>query len=73
MVIVFYALAKLFELGDAEVFHFDHELISGHSVKHLLAACAAWPVLQALRRLRANGATADLPFAGTMPVRNLLR
>lgn len=73
MVIVFYALAKLFELGDAEVFHFDHELISGHSVKHLLAACAAWPVLQALRRLRANGATADLPFAGTMPVRNQLR
>ena len=33
----------------------------------------AEPVLQALQRLRANGATADLPFAGTMPVRNQLR
>lgn len=45
-VIACYALAKGLELADQPVF----ELIgvSGHSLKHLCAALAAWPVLRAL-------------------------
>lgn len=47
-----YALAKMFELGDAFVFQHTGEWFSGHSLKHLVAALAAWPVLQALRTPR---------------------
>lgn len=59
-----YALAKVLELGDAAVFHATDGTISGHSLKHLAAACAAWPVIAALSpggsktpaRLRQNAA-----------------
>ncbi len=47
-VIVFYVLAKLFELGDATVFETTGHLVSGHTLKHLAAALAAWPVIRAL-------------------------
>lgn len=48
--IVWYALAKVLEMGDAAVFHATGELVSGHSFKHLAAALAAVPVLGGLRR-----------------------
>lgn len=64
-VILFYALAKLFELGDHAVYEATGHLISGHSVKHLLAALAAWPVLQALRTL-APGAVRHNPAAAAL-------
>ncbi|MFP8779708.1 hypothetical protein [Hydrogenophaga sp. RWCD_12] len=59
-----YLLAKVLELGDAAVFHATAETVSGHSLKHLAAACAAWPVIAALSprgskapaRLRQNAA-----------------
>ena len=56
--IAWYALAKVLELGDAAVFHATGEWVSGHSLKHLAAALAAWPVLSALRAqpLRQNAA-----------------
>lgn len=56
--IAWYALAKALELGDAAVFHTTGEWVSGHSLKHLAAALAAWPVLAALRAqpLRQNAA-----------------
>jgi hypothetical protein len=44
-VMALYAAAKLFELGDHVVFEWTHGLVSGHSLKHVLAALAAWPVL----------------------------
>ncbi|MDH6256829.1 hypothetical protein [Bradyrhizobium sp. BR13661] len=47
-VIVFYVLAKLFELGDATIFEATGQLVSGHTLKHLAAALAAWPVIRAL-------------------------
>lgn len=47
-VICFYAVAKLFELGDHWVFEATGQIVSGHTLKHLIAACAAWPVLQAV-------------------------
>lgn len=63
VLIAWYALAKALELGDATVFHATGELVSGHSLKHLAAALAAWPVLAALRtqalRQNAAGAGAD--------------
>lgn len=56
--IAWYALAKALELNDTAVFHATGELVSGHSLKHLAAALAAWPVLAAVRapRLRQNAA-----------------
>lgn len=53
-----YALAKLFELGDEMIFRATAEIVSGHSLKHLAAACAAWPVVSALSAtsLRQNAA-----------------
>lgn len=56
LVLLAYAGAKLFELGDHAVFAATGELFSGHTVKHLLAALAAWPVIAAVaaRRARQN-------------------
>ena len=48
MVIALYALAKLLELSDLDIFVASGDLVSGHSLKHLAAAFAAWPVLRAL-------------------------
>jgi hypothetical protein len=48
-VLFFYALAKLLELGDAIVFEATGHIVSGHTLKHLAAALAAWPVIRALR------------------------
>jgi predicted membrane channel-forming protein YqfA (hemolysin III family) len=47
-VIFFYVLAKLFELGDATVFEATGHIVSGHTLKHLAAALAAWPVIRTL-------------------------
>ncbi len=49
LVIGLYAVAKALELLDAQVFAWTGTLCSGHSLKHLVAACAALPVLAALR------------------------
>ncbi|MGK6309696.1 hypothetical protein [Variovorax sp. DT-64] len=48
-VIFLYGLAKLFELWDHAIFEATHELVSGHTLKHLAAALAALPVLHAVR------------------------
>jgi hypothetical protein len=46
-----YALAKVLEAKDDAVFHATQGLISGHSLKHLAACMAAWPVISAIRSL----------------------
>lgn len=51
-VVAMYALAKLFEAADHPVFQATAQGLSGHSLKHVLAAGAALPVLSALRKLR---------------------
>ncbi|MDA8456011.1 hypothetical protein M4R22_14665 [Acidovorax sp. GBBC 3334] len=51
-VVGWYALAKLLEAGDAAVFAATSQGVSGHSLKHLAAAMAAWPVLSALGHRR---------------------
>lgn len=48
LVLLAYALAKLLESNDALVYAATGELLSGHSLKHVVAAFAAWPVLHAL-------------------------
>lgn len=45
LVVAVYALAKVLELGDHAVFTWTQGLVSGHSLKHIVAACAAWPVI----------------------------
>lgn len=47
-----YALAKVLEMGDHAIYALSHEMVSGHTLKHLVAAGAAWPVLQMLARAR---------------------
>ncbi|RYF83112.1 MAG: hypothetical protein EOO29_04580 [Comamonadaceae bacterium] len=47
-----YALAKAFEMGDHAIYELTGEWLSGHTLKHLVAAGAAWPVLQMLGRQR---------------------
>ena len=48
VVILIYALAKLLELGDHQIYDLTSHLVSGHSLKHVVASFAAWPVLAAL-------------------------
>lgn len=48
-VIVWYGLAKLFELADGAVFSGLGNAVSGHTFKHLLAAMAVYEVLRMLR------------------------
>lgn len=48
-VIAIYAVAKFFELGDHAVWEATGEWLSGHTLKHIVAAAAAWPVVSALR------------------------
>ena len=49
-VIGLYAVAKLFEAADHAVFDATHQWVSGHSIKHVFAAGAAWPVLRTCLR-----------------------
>lgn len=58
-VVVFYMLAKLLELGDHTVFGWTGGLVSGHSLKHVVAALAAWPVISVMH----NHAQFKLPQA----------
>lgn len=56
-VIAMYALAKLFEAADHSVFDATGQWVSGHSLKHVFAAGAAWPVLMAVEALRHSPTT----------------
>lgn len=67
LVILWYALAKVMELADHPVFELTGQLISGHSLKHVLASCAAWPVvLAAMDAVRMSSGRAEnqgrIPF-----------
>jgi hypothetical protein len=52
LLLLAYALAKVFEHFDAEVFALADESVSGHTLKHLVAAMAAWTIVQPIRRAR---------------------
>lgn len=52
LVIVAYAAAKLLATNDHAIYRLTGELISGHTLTHLVAALAAWPVIAAVGALR---------------------
>ena len=58
-----YALAKVFETCDQAVFGLSGGSISGHTVKHLLAAGAVFAILRGLRLRRALPDPTLAPFA----------
>jgi hypothetical protein len=67
-VLLAYGLAKLLELNDQAVFEISGQLVSGHTLKHAVAALAAVPVISALRsadesRQNAAGAATTRPAA----------
>ena len=45
-----YFLAKVFETYDREIFALTHGAVGGHALKHLLAACGCFAILEMLRR-----------------------
>ncbi len=48
-IIIFYGAAKVLEATDSWVFETTGHLVSGHTLKHLVASLAAWPVIRVLR------------------------
>ena len=58
-VVAIYAIAKLLEMADHQIYDLTSHIVSGHSLKHLVASFAAWPVLvvltAALGRSRKQG------------------
>ncbi len=61
-----YAVAKLCELNDATIFHLSGEWVSGHTLKHIVAALAAWPVMATL--IRQNAQAPCLPTSHAHPL-----
>lgn len=60
VVIMVYAVAKLLEQADQVVYALSSEIISGHSLKHVVASVAAWPVIAAVlagRKIRAESSS----------------
>jgi hypothetical protein len=72
-VVGLYALAKIFELLDAQIFALG-KLVSGHTLKHLASAMAAYWILRMLRKrspvesLHAQQPAAPLTTAPTPPI-----
>jgi Ceramidase len=50
LALVFYALAKIAELGDGAIFGFTQDFVSGHTIKHLLSAFGCLAIVLMLRR-----------------------
>lgn len=50
-VLAAYAVAKVLEMGDHVVYEATGQLLSGHTLKHLVAALAAWPVIAVVHAL----------------------
>lgn len=53
-IFIFFGLAKLAETFDNEIFHMLNNMISGHSIKHLLMVAAEYYILVLLRRRLQN-------------------
>jgi hypothetical protein len=61
VVIFIYVAAKVLEQADQVVFTLAGQVVSGHSLKHVVAALAAWPVISALGPLGQNAADSAHP------------
>jgi hypothetical protein len=60
-VIAWYALAKVLELGDHHILALTQGLVSGHTLKHIAAAMAAWPVLAVMQNGEHPGGARSWP------------
>lgn len=58
LVILAYAAAKLLEANDQLVYEITGQLASGHTLKHVAAALAAWPVIGAIKAMGKSGQNA---------------
>ena len=47
-IVLIYVAAKVLEMGDQTVFHFTG-WVSGHTLKHVVAGLAAWPIIHGAR------------------------
>ena len=65
-VVTVYVIAKLLELADHQVYELTVHVVSGHTLKHVVASCAAWPVLTAI-----GSAYATTQKQGRIHVRSL--
>jgi hypothetical protein len=54
VVILIYVAAKVLEQADQVLYALSGQLVSGHSLKHVVAALAGWPVIAALGELGQN-------------------
>ena len=52
LVLMCYALAKIVEIYDSEIYNVTNNLVSGHTLKHCLAAASCYCVLLMLRQRR---------------------
>ena len=68
-VVVTYALAKCFEIADEAVFAATSQLVSGHSLKHVVASFAAWPVVFAVLTHHKSRAEFATPSRASRPAR----
>ena len=66
-VIVIYALAKCFEIADEGVFAATSQWVSGHSLKHVVASFAAWPVVFAVLTHHKSRAEFAIPWRTSRP------
>ncbi|MCD6079673.1 MAG: hypothetical protein K0R89_3617, partial [Ramlibacter sp.] len=64
-VILAYALAKLLELNDHQVYALTGQFVSGHTLKHVAASFAAGPVIAALWPLGGSIIAALWPLGGS--------
>ncbi len=61
-VIMIYTIAKLFEQADEAVYALSSQLVSGHSIKHVVASFAAMPVIAAMLDVKKNRAESAASF-----------
>ena len=60
LALAFYVLAKILEVGDAQIFALSAGEVSGHALKHLAAAIAPLLILLRLNNLH-RGQYASMP------------
>jgi hypothetical protein len=58
---IWYGLAKVFETFDVQIYRMLGETVSGHSIKHVLAAIGVFAIVRQIRSRRPMQAAANSP------------
>lgn len=73
-VLAIYGMAKVLEVNDHAVYELTGQWASGHTLKHLVASLAAWPVLSAIGQAgKSMQNAAGIAFAKDVAVRRTSR